>query len=129
MKGKKHSEAKELLGSHELWEGTRRDKCRVIRCCPANDNGEYSGANRGLFRGRFCWAVAGTLCENNFPGSFVKDSGIMKNPTLTVITEEERDVIKNIFTTKYCMFSFALHSQCWKITFNVISDLACISGK
>ena len=30
--------------------------------CPAAVSGEYDGVNNGIHAGRFCWAVAGTLC-------------------------------------------------------------------
>jgi hypothetical protein len=31
--------------------------------CPASIPGQYDGKNGGSFSGRFCWAVAGTLCQ------------------------------------------------------------------
>ena len=54
------------LGGQNVEEGV---------CCLANEPGRYSGTNTGLFRGRFCWAVVGTLCEDKVRGSFGNKSG------------------------------------------------------
>lgn len=40
--------------------------------CPAAVTGPDDGANRGLFRGRMCWQVSGTLCDGEVAGSFAK---------------------------------------------------------
>ena len=40
--------------------------------CPVAKPGNYDGINGGQFAGRFCWAVAGTLCnELKEQGAFV----------------------------------------------------------
>jgi len=31
--------------------------------CPASTPGRYDGINNGMYAGRFCWALAGTLCD------------------------------------------------------------------
>lgn len=36
--------------------------------CPASQPGEFEGTNRGQARGRFCWAISGTLCSGYFSG-------------------------------------------------------------
>ncbi len=38
--------------------------------CPAALPNEFDGVNRGEHAGRFCWAVAGTLCGGEVQGSF-----------------------------------------------------------
>jgi hypothetical protein len=40
--------------------------------CPAAISGNYNGTNKGKFRGRFCWAVTGTLCEGDVQGTYAK---------------------------------------------------------
>lgn len=40
--------------------------------CSAAKPGAGDGFNNGKFRGRICWAVAGTLCEDLPKGSFSK---------------------------------------------------------
>jgi hypothetical protein len=43
-----------------------------LGACPAATSGQNDGANRGKFRGRFCWQVTGTLCGDEVQGSFAK---------------------------------------------------------
>lgn len=40
--------------------------------CPAALPNEYGGVNRGRHAGRFCWAVAGTLCGGEAQGTYAK---------------------------------------------------------
>ena len=40
--------------------------------CPAAVSGNYNGTNKGKFRGRFCWAVTGTLCEGDVQGTYAQ---------------------------------------------------------
>lgn len=37
--------------------------CQPGQECPARKQSRYDGVNNGTASGRFCWAVAGTLCE------------------------------------------------------------------
>jgi len=45
---------------------------QALGVCPAALPSAYDGANRGLHGGRFCWAVAGTLCGGRVQGTFAK---------------------------------------------------------
>lgn len=38
--------------------------------CPATLTGEYDGVNEGNHGGRFCWAIAGTLCRGEVRGTY-----------------------------------------------------------
>lgn len=38
--------------------------------CPASSETAYDGVNDGHNGGRFCWAVAGTLCNGQVQGTF-----------------------------------------------------------
>jgi len=40
--------------------------------CPAALPSNFDGANHGQRAGRFCWAVAGTLCKGKQQGTFAK---------------------------------------------------------
>lgn len=40
--------------------------------CPAAQSGEGNALNHGAYRGRICWAVAGTFCEGEPAGSFAR---------------------------------------------------------
>ncbi len=40
--------------------------------CPAASDASYSGINSGENAGRFCWAVSGTLCEDQRQGSYAE---------------------------------------------------------
>ena len=48
------------------------DKVNEFGVCPAACHNEYNGKNGGQFAGRFCWAVAGTFCDNEIQGTFAK---------------------------------------------------------
>jgi hypothetical protein len=41
-------------------------------CSAALPNEEFEGVNKGEHCGRFCWAIAGTLCGGNVQGTFAK---------------------------------------------------------
>lgn len=47
-------------------------RAHELGVCPAARPGPHDGANRGLFSGRMCWQVAGTMCEGRIDGSFAK---------------------------------------------------------
>jgi len=46
------------------------EKVEEFGVCPAAIDNEYDGENRGKYCGRFCWAVAGTLCEGKIQGTY-----------------------------------------------------------
>ena len=46
------------------------DNAEALGVCPAALPGEFDGVNQGERGGRFCWAVAGTLCLGKVQGSF-----------------------------------------------------------
>ena len=41
--------------------------------CPAATQTHVSGINGGINGGRLCWAIAGTFCDCEVPGSFAKE--------------------------------------------------------
>ncbi len=43
--------------------------------CPASITKEYEGINHGENAGRYCWAVAGTLCKGEVQGTFARKLG------------------------------------------------------
>ena len=43
-----------------------------LGACPASTDSTSEGINRGLRGGRFCWAVAGTLCSGDVEGIFAR---------------------------------------------------------
>lgn len=47
---------------------------RVAACgvCPAAIHGLYDNANGGVAAGRFCWAIAGTFCDDRIAGTFAE---------------------------------------------------------
>ena len=45
---------------------------RELGVCPAAASPEYDGVNGGLNAGRFCWAVAGTMCGGRVSGSMAQ---------------------------------------------------------
>ena len=40
--------------------------------CPVLQAREYDGVNDGQNGGRFCWAIAGTLCQGKVQGTFAQ---------------------------------------------------------
>jgi hypothetical protein len=58
------------------WEfkqcGRERGGIRAERLgvCPAATEAQFSGTNRGINAGRYCWRVAGTFCEGQVDGFF-----------------------------------------------------------
>jgi len=58
--------------------------------CPAALPNEYNGVNKGKHAGRFCWAVAGTLCEGEVQGTYAKKlMGCLGCEFLKQVNEEE----------------------------------------
>ncbi len=48
------------------------EKVEQLGVCPAAVPSEYDGTNRGTYSGRFCWAVAGTICGGKPQGTFAE---------------------------------------------------------
>jgi hypothetical protein len=48
------------------------EKVDELGVCPAAKPSQHDGVNKGTHGGRFCWAIAGTLCGEKPQGSFVK---------------------------------------------------------
>ncbi|MBF0240111.1 MAG: hypothetical protein HQM12_20605 [SAR324 cluster bacterium] len=66
--------------------------------CPATlPDHEFEGVNNGEFTGRFCWVIAGTLCNNKKQGTFAtKLISCLKCRFLNQVHEEEG---RNFFLT------------------------------
>ncbi|MDH5718927.1 MAG: hypothetical protein OEZ22_14970 [Spirochaetia bacterium] len=50
-------------------------KEKELGVCPATENIKYNGINSGINGGRYCWAIAGTLCGGIVQGEFAKKKG------------------------------------------------------
>ena len=48
------------------------ENIKSLGVCKAALSNEYDGTNKGKHGGRFCWAIAGTLCEGEPDGVFAK---------------------------------------------------------
>jgi len=48
------------------------DEVAELGVCPAATDTSYDGINFGKNAGRFCWAVAGTLCDEQVQGTFAE---------------------------------------------------------
>lgn len=71
--------------------GVRSDELGV---CPASTGNKFDGINGGNAAGRFCWAVAGTLCRGEVQGTFAKKSrDCMQCPFLIEVIKEEGDAL------------------------------------
>jgi len=44
--------------------------CGKKNDCPAAKSGNGDGMHGGEHRGRFCWTITGTLCDNDVQGDF-----------------------------------------------------------
>ena len=65
--------------------------------CPAALPNEYDGVNEGTHGGRFCWAIAGTLCGGEVQGTFSKK--ILDCLRCEFLKHVEKDEGKNIILT------------------------------
>ena len=43
-------------------------KANELGVCPSAVPGEYNGLNNGINGGRFCWRIAGTMCDGEPQG-------------------------------------------------------------
>lgn len=48
------------------------EKADDLGICPAALPNKFNGANNGKQAGRFCWAIAGTLCEGKVSGTYAQ---------------------------------------------------------
>ena len=78
------------------WEfmGCGREKAgsqvKGFGICPAAQTGEGNGVNNGEKRGRVCWSVAGTFCDDSIKGTFAKEfHTCLECPFYKKIVEEE----------------------------------------
>ncbi len=44
----------------------------ALGSCPVPNRKKFDGINQGKNGGRFCWAIAGTMCQGEVEGSFAK---------------------------------------------------------
>ena len=70
--------------------------------CPAAIPGEFDGINDGESRGRFCWAIAGTLCKGEVQGTYaLKLKECLRCDFLNRVHKEEgRDFILTLKNTE-----------------------------
>jgi hypothetical protein len=65
-------------------------KVEELGACPAAIHCEYDGENEGTYGGRFCWAVAGTLCKGEKQGTYAKKfKSCLNCEFLKLVNEEE----------------------------------------
>ncbi len=58
--------------------------------CPAATASEYDGVNHGRAAGRYCWAVAGTLCRGRLQGNWEsKRKNCLACPFMAEVTRQE----------------------------------------
>ena len=58
--------------------------------CPASVAEKFNGVNRGDNAGRFCWAVAGTLCDGEIQGTYAQKLGdCLRCKFLKQVNEDE----------------------------------------
>lgn len=64
----------------------------LMGVCPSYTSSEFDGVNNGKNGGRFCWAIAGTLCTGKVAGTFAKklENCIECNFFKEVFSEEEK---------------------------------------
>lgn len=48
------------------------ENVETLGICSAALPGEFDGVNYGEVGGRFCWSIAGTLCEGKVQGTYCK---------------------------------------------------------
>ena len=67
------------------------EKVEELGVCPATLPNKYDSFNKGKHGGRFCWAIADTLCEGSFGGAaYIDNLGNCINcKFLKQVSEEE----------------------------------------
>ena len=48
------------------------ENAEELGVCAAAIDSKYEGVNKGKHAGRFCWVVAGTLCNGQIQGTFAE---------------------------------------------------------
>jgi serine/threonine protein kinase len=94
-------------------------KVPELGICPAATDASYDGINFGKNAGRFCWAVAGTLCDEQVQGTFAEkrisciscdffklvqqEEGASTSPTkfLSIFSENEKSSFFKMMTYKH----------------------------
>ncbi len=74
------------------------DKSAELGVCPVFEAAEYDSINDGRCGGRFCWAIAGTLCHGQVQGTFAqKAMDCMQCEFYALVVREQgvRSVIVN----------------------------------
>lgn len=75
------------------------EKSKEQGVCPAAVEGQGSGHNCGDYRGRMCWAVAGTFCEGEVTGSYAqKTKTCLTCDFYKKVVEEEKDNFEMLLT-------------------------------
>ncbi len=65
-----------MIMKQNCWDikgcGRQKNGTKVgeLGICPASEACDHDGKNGGLFAGRYCWKLAGTLCGGKVQGSF-----------------------------------------------------------
>lgn len=66
------------------------DRADELGVCPAAEAEDCDGINSGVKGGRFCWAIAGTLCHGEVQGMFaMKIDTCINCPFLRQVETEE----------------------------------------
>ena len=66
-------------------------KVEELGVCPAALEEKYNGINSGINAGRFCWLVAGTLCDVKYKGKRHKKQWECSQCKVFQIVREEED--------------------------------------
>jgi len=67
-----------FMGQKNCWEHKQCGRepggsnVHELGICPAAIAHEFDGINSGANAGRYCWAVAGTLCRGEVQGTFAR---------------------------------------------------------
>jgi hypothetical protein len=74
---------------------------QTLGVCPAAMAGEGNGTNGGKNRGRICWAIAGTFCDNIELNSLSRETkSCMDCPIHRQIKEEEGENLQLMLLDK-----------------------------
>lgn len=85
--GKQRANCWEVMGCGREPGG---NKCTTQGVCPAANTVDYDGVNAGQRGGRFCWAVAGTLCGGEIQGTFAEKAfGCMNCDFYAMVVHEQ----------------------------------------
>lgn len=69
--------------------------CNTFGMCPSSINVEFDGTNRGKNGGRYCWRIAGTLCDGKIQGTFAsKGESCIECDFFKKVVSEEKNNFK-----------------------------------